>query len=65
MTSYDGHVYYGITADRDMLPDADLLGPCIKEALDEARRPLRHGRAHPRRAVRRRRKAETTEKGRR
>jgi len=35
VTSYDGHVYYGLTADRDMLPDADLLGPCLQEALDE------------------------------
>ncbi|MCW2792440.1 MAG: Diacylglycerol O-acyltransferase [Nocardioides sp.] len=35
VTSYDGAVYYGITADRDLLPDADLLGTCIKEALDE------------------------------
>jgi diacylglycerol O-acyltransferase len=35
VTSYDGHVYFGLTADRDMLPDADLLGPCIQEALDE------------------------------
>jgi diacylglycerol O-acyltransferase / wax synthase len=35
VTSYDGHVYYGLTADRDQLPDADLLGPCVREALDE------------------------------
>lgn len=35
VTSYDGSVFYGITADRDWLPDADLLGTCIKEALDE------------------------------
>ena len=35
VTSYDGKVFYGLTADRDMLPDADLLGPCIQEALDE------------------------------
>ncbi|WP_296602138.1 wax ester/triacylglycerol synthase family O-acyltransferase [Nocardioides sp.] len=35
VTSYDGHVYYGLTADRDILHDADLLGPCIREALDE------------------------------
>ena len=35
VTSYDGHVYYGLTADRDLLPDADLLGPCLREALDE------------------------------
>jgi len=35
VTSYDGGVYYGITADRDWLPDAELLGTCISEALDE------------------------------
>jgi diacylglycerol O-acyltransferase len=35
VTSYDGGVYYGITADRDLLPDADLLGTCVREALDE------------------------------
>ena len=35
VTSYDGHVYYGLTADRDWLPDADLLGSCLVEALDE------------------------------
>lgn len=35
VTSYDGGVFYGINADRDQLPDADLLGPCLVEALDE------------------------------
>lgn len=35
VTSYDGSVFYGITADRDLLPDADLLGQCVTEALDE------------------------------
>ena len=35
VTSYDGKVFYGITADRDLLPDADLIGTCITEALDE------------------------------
>ena len=35
VTSYDGHVFFGITADRDRLPDADLLAPCLREALDE------------------------------
>ncbi|MET3963026.1 diacylglycerol O-acyltransferase [Marmoricola sp. OAE513] len=35
VTSYDGGVYYGITADRDILPDVDVLGQCVKEALDE------------------------------
>ncbi len=35
ITSYDGKVFFGITADRDLVPDADTLGQCIGEALDE------------------------------
>ena len=35
VTSYNGGVFYGITADRDSVPDADLLGVCVREALDE------------------------------
>lgn len=35
VTSYDGGVFYGITADRDALADVDVLGQCITEALDE------------------------------
>ena len=35
VTSYDGGVFYGITADRDVLPDVDVLGQCVTEALDE------------------------------
>jgi diacylglycerol O-acyltransferase len=35
VTSYDGSVYYGITADRDALPDVEVLGQCLREALDE------------------------------
>jgi diacylglycerol O-acyltransferase len=35
VTSYDGRVFYGITADFDLVPDADLLGQCIREALVE------------------------------
>lgn len=35
VTSYDGGVYYGVTADRDALPDIDLFGVCLREALDE------------------------------
>ena len=30
MTSYDGGVYYGITADRDLLPDIDVLAQSLK-----------------------------------
>ncbi|WP_232676165.1 wax ester/triacylglycerol synthase family O-acyltransferase [Nocardioides sp. R-C-SC26] len=35
VTSYDGRVFYGITADRDLLPDIDVLGGCLIESLDE------------------------------
>jgi diacylglycerol O-acyltransferase len=35
VTSYDGQVCYGITADRDLLPDVEVLGQCLTEALDE------------------------------
>jgi len=35
VTSYDGAVFYGITADRDLLPDADVLGQCVTDALVE------------------------------
>ncbi|MCW2814579.1 MAG: diacylglycerol O-acyltransferase [Nocardioides sp.] len=58
VTSYDGKVFYGLTADRDALPDADLLGTCVTEALDEllatttaARAPRGRKRAASKRAV--------------
>jgi diacylglycerol O-acyltransferase len=35
LTSYDGGVYYGLLTDRDALPDADVLGQCIVDALAE------------------------------
>ncbi|MGN6574530.1 MAG: WS/DGAT/MGAT family O-acyltransferase [Nocardioides sp.] len=35
VTSYDGHVYYGLTGDRDALPDLEVLGQCLREALEE------------------------------
>ena len=35
MTSYDGGVAYAVTADRDAVPDVDVLGQCITEALAE------------------------------
>ena len=37
LTSYDGGVYYGLLTDRDALPDADVLGQCIVDALAELR----------------------------
>jgi diacylglycerol O-acyltransferase len=35
VTSYDGRVFYGITADRDRVPDADVLAASVPEALTE------------------------------
>ena len=35
VTSYDGGVFYGITTDRDAVPDADVLRQRLLEALDE------------------------------
>jgi diacylglycerol O-acyltransferase len=35
VTSYDGNVFYGVTADRDLVPDADTFAVCLNEALDE------------------------------
>lgn len=35
VTSYDGGVYLGIVADRDAVPDVDVLGQCLVESLDE------------------------------
>jgi len=35
VTSYDGEVFYGITADRDAIGDADVLGQCLAEAIEE------------------------------
>jgi diacylglycerol O-acyltransferase / wax synthase len=35
VTSYDGGVYFGIVADWDAVPDADVFGQCLEEALAE------------------------------
>ncbi|HEX4687663.1 MAG TPA: wax ester/triacylglycerol synthase family O-acyltransferase [Nocardioides sp.] len=35
VTSYDGHMFYGVTADRDRVPDAAVFALCLSEALDE------------------------------
>jgi WS/DGAT/MGAT family acyltransferase len=34
-TSYNGGLYYGLTADRDALPDVDVLAGCLEESLAE------------------------------
>lgn len=35
VTSYNGWVHYGVTADHDALPDVQMFGQCLVEALDE------------------------------
>lgn len=35
VTSYDGGVYFGLVSDRDAIPDLDVLGQCVTEALEE------------------------------
>lgn len=35
LTSYNGGVYYGLNADRDAMPDVDVLAGCIEESLGE------------------------------
>ncbi len=41
LTSYNGGVYYGLNADRDAMPDIDVLAECIVEALAELRETVR------------------------
>ncbi|HVE98935.1 MAG TPA: wax ester/triacylglycerol synthase family O-acyltransferase [Mycobacteriales bacterium] len=35
LTSYNGGVYYGLNADRDAMPDVDVLAQCIEQSLAE------------------------------
>lgn len=35
LISYDGGVYFGLYADRDALPDLELLVTCLNESMDE------------------------------
>ncbi|HZG94879.1 MAG TPA: wax ester/triacylglycerol synthase family O-acyltransferase [Mycobacteriales bacterium] len=41
LTSYNGGVYYGINADRDAIPDVDVLAQCIEESLAELMETVR------------------------
>ena len=36
LTSYDGRVFYGLNADRDAMPDVDVLAQCLGDALGRA-----------------------------
>jgi hypothetical protein len=35
LISYDGGVYLGLYADRDALPDLDVLAACVTESMEE------------------------------
>ncbi|TXJ03992.1 MAG: wax ester/triacylglycerol synthase family O-acyltransferase [Aeromicrobium sp.] len=35
VTSYNGSVYFGIVADREAVPDVDVLAQCIVESIEE------------------------------
>ena len=41
VTSYDGRVFYGLNADRDAMPDVDVLAQCMEESLAELRGTVR------------------------
>lgn len=41
LTSYNGGVFYGLNADRDALPDVDVIAQCIEEALGELEESVR------------------------
>ncbi len=61
VTSYNGCVFFGLTADRDALTDLDVLGQCLLDALEElletavaatrGRQPTRKASAAARRAA--------------
>lgn len=44
ITSYDGGLHYGLNADRDALPDLDVLAGCLDDALDELKETVRNAR---------------------
>jgi diacylglycerol O-acyltransferase len=48
VTSYDGGVFFGLNGDRDALPDLDVLGQCVSEALEELVDSTGPGRRAPR-----------------
>ena len=67
VTSYDGEVFFGLTADRDAISDLDVFAQCLLDALEElldttvrarnGRQPTRKASAAARRAAAQRRAA--------
>jgi hypothetical protein len=44
LTSYNGGVYFGLNADRDAMPDVDVLAQCITDAIEELKDTARPSR---------------------
>jgi diacylglycerol O-acyltransferase len=59
VTSYNGRVFFGITTDRDLIPDAGIVGQCFEDALVELQDTANGGRH---RAPRGRRRSSRTPK---
>jgi diacylglycerol O-acyltransferase len=57
VTSYNGRVFFGITTDRDLIPDAEILGQCFGDALVELHDTANGGRHRAPRGRRRSTKA--------
>jgi diacylglycerol O-acyltransferase / wax synthase len=49
VTSYDGQVFYGVTADRALVPDAETFAVCVSDALEELLDTTGEGRPRVRR----------------
>lgn len=44
LTSYNGGVYFGLNADRDAMPDVDVLAQCITDSIEELKDTARPSR---------------------
>lgn len=44
LTSYNGGVYFGLNADRDAMPDVDVLAQCLTDATEELKDTARPSR---------------------
>jgi hypothetical protein len=56
-TSYNGSVFFGMTADRDAIPDVEEFGVQISEAIEELKATIPHESGSPTGSSRRRSKS--------
>jgi diacylglycerol O-acyltransferase / wax synthase len=59
-TSYNGGVYFGMTADREAIPDVEEFATAIREAVDELRSTVAASSPAKPRAPRRRPRSRST-----